>query len=109
MEQVNKEREEREKLLAKIKSSINKNPEKTPEPKLKITKDGIIDRDERDERDEIIEKSKTNNLEKVNKAKSLYEVFEDNSLMRERDRSQAKAKRTRGNINLGNVYDSDHF
>ena len=106
MEQVNKEREEREKLLAKIKSSINKNPEKTPEPKLKITKDEIIDRDERDE---IIEKSKTNNLEKVNKAKSLYDVFEDNSLMRERDRSQAKAKRTRGNINLGNVYDSDHF
>lgn len=105
MEQENKEREEREKLLAKIKDSINKNPKPETKPKLKATTP-----DEEIDRDKIIEQSKSNiDFEKVKKAKNLYEVFEDEGLKIERRKNQANLRRTRANINLGNVYNSTHF
>lgn len=104
MEQVNKEREEREKLLAKIKHSIGENKEDKDKQTTEVTPELKKNNQEID-RNEIVETAKENiDFEKIKKAKSLYEVFDDEVYKKDRKRNQVRTRRTRGNINLGNVY-----
>ena len=102
MEQVNKGKEEREKLLDKIKQSIGKEKNKQkPTPELiKNNNDQEVDRDV------IVESAKSNiDFEKVKKSNSLFELFDDELLIKnDRKRNQIRTKRIRGNVDLGNVY-----
>jgi len=100
MEQVNKEKLEREKLLDKIKKSIDENKEKGTE-NVELIKNQNNKQQEID-RDEIVENAKSNiDIDKVKKAKSLYELFDSEHKV---ERNQIRKKHLRSNINLGNVY-----
>lgn len=103
----NKERKEREELLAKIKKSIEDNKEKYETNDIKnvnlIKKEENIQKNL--DREEIVEKSRNHiDIDKIKKSKSLYELFEDEAVGTNKSRKKLKKSIIKRNIDLGNVY-----
>jgi len=103
------DKEKREELLKKIKSSIKQKNENEIEL---ITKDNLthtIQQNSELKRDEILEniKSITNKKDKLNKiknSKSLSEFFKNEIRNEKANNATNKRKFQRKNIDLGNVY-----
>ena len=97
------EKKEREELLIKIKESIKNNKKDVV---IQATLDNAVVEKKNDINvEEVIENVKKNiNYEKVNKAKSLNDLFNDPDVKKMPDMKRKMPAHIR-NINLGNVYD----
>ena len=105
MEEKNKEREERQELLNKIKDSIKKENENKEQVVPTLNTGKNITQETEFDRDEIIKNVRENiDQEKVKKSNSLYELFSDVAKENKKANPVRKRNFTRRNIDLGNVY-----